>query len=443
MTPQEADRTSPAAPVPVASDVRRSVRWPVLAAVGTWILFALGTFPQVGFPLVASVLMALLAWRISPERSKRLAINVLVFSVMLGAADLALRHFADGLLYYRFHERFVRPVPDFPALSRYEPMVDATSQERGDLGAMSGDRSLSDPRTVRFATDELGFRNAPMSPEPYDLLVIGDSFVVGMGTSQEDTFAARLQSHRRVYQLAMPGGPWGGYAQLALLRDAIPLKPGGTILWVIFPGNDFDDHYQSLDIASHRKTSVVSRATVVFKAWRLRSFVGHVLRRISRKGDRESVLTREHAGNKLLFYSMYERSRLRTVEQWATHPNAAAFASCLDAMRQLAREKNLQVTLAVMPSKEEVYRWIVDPASPPAETPSPFVRYLSPIALERGMPVLDLGPELEREGRELAAKGGYLYWRDDTHLNAAGHAAVARIFSKALPATKGTEPTPK
>jgi lysophospholipase L1-like esterase len=443
VTSKEAERAASIPPEPAGSGVRRSFRWALAAAIGSWALFAIGTFPQVAIPLAASILLGLLAWKASRERSRRIAINVLVFTVMLGAADLALRRFANGLLYHRFHDRYSRVVPDFPSLSRYEQMVDVTLQERGDLGSMTGDPHLWEPRPVRFVTDQLGFRNAPMSPEPYDLLVVGDSFVVGIGTSQEDLFVEQLRRSRRTYQLAMPGGPRDGYAQLALLRDAIPLKPGGTLLWVIFPGNDFDDRYEPLDLIASHKSSRISRAAVAFKTWRQRSFVGHVLRRIVVKGNGNSVLVREHAGNKVLFYSMYESTSRRTVEQWAKHPNAKEFLSTLDAMRQLAREMKLQVTLAIMPPKEEVYRWILDPSSNPDEAPSEFVRYLTPLAQERGIPIIDLGPELGRQGRELAAKGTYLYWRDDTHLNAAGHGAVARILLQALPSTNGKDPSPK
>lgn len=417
---------------PPVSPPRRSPRWALLAAAAIWVLFALGTLPHVAPPLVASAVLGLLAWKLSPERAKSVALNVAVFAVLLGVADLALRAFAEGVLHYRAHERLLRPVPGFPSLSRYEPMVDLTLEERGDLGAMKGDPALGDPRKVRFTTDQLGFRNAPISSEPYDLLIIGDSFAVGMGTSQEDIFPTLLQRTHRTYALAMPGGPWEGYANLSLLRDAIPLKPGGTLVLLLFPGNDLDDHYYPLEIESSRGGSFVSRGLATFKGWRTRSFVGHVLRRVSRKGNRDAVLVQEHAGNKVLFYKPYDEARRRTVEQWKGHKNAAAFLSTLDAMRRLAEEKKLTLKLAVVPGKEEVYSWLLDPSASPGDGPSPFVRFLTPVAQERGLPVIDLGPDLIRQARELASKGTYVFWRDDTHLNGVGHGIVAQTLTRAL-----------
>src|SRR5205814_10230889 len=99
----------------------------------------------------------------------------------------------------------------------------------------------------------------------------------------------------------------------------------------------------------------------------------------------------------------YDEASRRTLEQWQNHKNAPAFLATLDAMQRLAREKQLSLTLAIMPSKEEVYRWMLEPSAGAGDVPRSSVRFLTAVARERGIPVVDLGPELTKQGRELAA----------------------------------------
>src|SRR5262245_32686743 len=80
------------------------LRWAVLAVAAVWVLFALGTILDLLPIAVVSVLLGLLAWRLSAERVKLICLNVLVFSILLGGGDLAVRPFADNLLRFRTYE---------------------------------------------------------------------------------------------------------------------------------------------------------------------------------------------------------------------------------------------------------------------------------------------------------------------------------------------------
>ena len=82
-------------------------------------------------------------------------------------------------------------------------------------------------RSIDFITDSYGFRNKPLDEGPvYDILLLGDSFTVGNGTTQESTWATLLSSryNLKVYNLAIPGSPWHSYVNLAMEMERLDIR---------------------------------------------------------------------------------------------------------------------------------------------------------------------------------------------------------------------------
>ena len=71
------------------------------------------------------------------------------------------------------------------------------------------------------------------------------------------------------------------------------------------------------------------------------------------------------------------------------------------------------------------YTRLGDPEGGPAAV-------LRAFAARRGLPVVDLEPALEAAAAEGLTDGRLVWWRDDTHWNAAGHAVVARVLADAI-----------
>jgi hypothetical protein len=112
----------------------------------------------------------------------------------------------DQRIYYRFHERFATWNARVGHRT-YQPNVSYRAREPfGDLQILTP-APIADPRDVAFHSDSEGFRNdADYANEPW--VLVGDSFVVGVGCSQEDILQARLAARGiRAYNLAHPGGP--------------------------------------------------------------------------------------------------------------------------------------------------------------------------------------------------------------------------------------------
>lgn len=92
-------------------------------------------------------------------------------------------------------------------------------------------------------------------------------------------------------------------------------------------------------------------------------------------------------------------------------------------MKRLADERRLSVSVALIPTKEEVYAWALDGAPPwtSAEEPSGFSVVLAELCAGQGFRYLDLKPALvEASRRVYEESGALLWWRDDTQWNHVG-----------------------
>jgi lysophospholipase L1-like esterase len=391
---------------------------------------------------VAGVLIAAAVLALPSRGDARLLpalIVVAAISLALAGADLALRAFAGDDMYYRPEERFLRRWAGMPGLLRFRPNVVWEGPIGGDLAAMSR-AAHGERRHARFVTDEHGFRNDPAAPSgrPWDTIVLGDSFGFGSGVSQDETFAAVLarEGGRTVYNLSMIGSPWQG--AMNFMAEAARLRPaaGATVVWLLFSGNDLDEHYgrqAEPDVLHGWQRSLLGMANAAYAFWR-RSPTRHLL--LTNVGGQHSaslVLARALPdGRRVLFFEPYVRAMRRSHEAVVGHPNYGALERSLRAMTSRTRGLGLRLALVVAPPKAEVYRWLVEERAPwsvPAE-PSGFSEALRRLAGAADVPFLDLGPELVRESRALwEGSRALTYSADDTHWNAAGHAAVARLIA--------------
>ncbi len=132
-------------------------------------------------------------FRRSP-RSLQVTLGLVSLCCTITVFDLAARPFLLSKL--RPANRFIRIWPELPQLHRYQPSVNFVGNTYGDLADVSGRSDWREWRRVKFVTDEAGFRNEPRSPgldtRPLDVIVLGDSFGVAAGTSQEELLSSQF-----------------------------------------------------------------------------------------------------------------------------------------------------------------------------------------------------------------------------------------------------------
>ena len=377
------------------------------------------------FDVVAALCVMLLAWRAQLVQLAFVACS-LVASVSL--AELVLRSGALGLTeHYREHERFVR------SGLRYEPNVRATiAMPHGDLVAVDPHFSLrlAEPRRVLFVTDSLGYRNEREYSSP-SLVLLGDSFAVGNGTSQEMTLPevlARRLGHS-VYSLAHPADPIDyEYRANWFLQS----RDASARFWmVVYEGNDF--------VAELGDRAVLPAVAAGGLADRYREFRSRQLRDFAPWLRLSRVLEKM-----VLRVSEQWRPGPRTTEEW---PINGSPLGVFRLHELVAKAASVSLTLDLppwvwervdcvlfVPTKGRVYATLAGREAYPPSAGLSLLRSVAP----RPEVIRDLTPALETRARELASSREFVYWRDDTHWNARG-IEVASEVARSCPSPKSNE----
>lgn len=385
---------------------------------------------------------------VRPVEKKQWLIPIAIVLISTGlailGADLALRLFGEKLLYYRPHEMFIERWPKLPLVSRYKPDVRYEGEVYGDLAAMMGDARLRETRRIVFETDSFGFSNSsgPRNGDAYDAIILGDSFGVGLGTTQHRTWVAQLRERYgiRAYNLSMPGSPWQSYVHFAMEAARLPVHTASVVLVTLFSGNDLDDDYY--DDENGALTALPwnngwQTLGVGVKSFVKRSPILQLASRL-RHGNRSAakVLVRELPdGRPMLFYEPYVDSGNRTAEMARGHENYPRLLSTIRGIRRVAADHKLMVVVVLFPSKEEIYAWAVEGLRPWGNKTrrGGLGPALEASCREDGVKFIDLTSSLAGAAeREWEDSGDIIYWTDDTHWNETGHGLVADIIHEAI-----------
>lgn len=372
-----------------------------------------------------------------------LALLVISSGITIVGVDVVLRLFGDELIYYRPHEMFVERWPEMPLVGRYKKNVDYSGETYGDLAAMIGDDHLREGRHIVFKTDSFGFRNSEEIPdhEAYDLIVLGDSFGVGNGTTQESTWVALLQRRYglRTYNLSMAGSPWQSYVHLATEITRLQVHERSIVLLTLFSGNDLDEYYYHRDVElsdlpwNGIAARLGARIATFTRRSPIRQMVSGLLHRNRSIAD---VLVMDFLdGRKMLLFQPHATRMNRTEAMIRNHPNYDRLLDAIRRIKRIAAEHNSTVVILLLPSKEEVYEWVLD-GSPPWTTdtrPSGFATAVGNFCRQSNLSCFDLEPSLvEASEEEFKESGELIYWTDDTHWNEKGHSIVADIVFRTV-----------
>lgn len=461
----------------------------VFAVLGSQVLVYLAGPPSdVARPLWIWAALAGLA--ALPPRTrhvaKNLALSLVVTSLLLCAADLAMRRLLPDDLYRRAGSGVTYRLPELPELSRYNP-GHLSLPRRGDLAVMAGVTIEDSPGYVQeLHFDSLGFPNKEEHRDrPIELLLLGDSFGVGGVCTYEDTWARQLEAAtgKATYAMAIPGSPWQQLMNLKLTLERLSVRPGATVVWSFFVGNDLEEyHGPSLELPARKSTK--AQWKIWLKSLRARSAIRQLLERIEqdrldagaraanaaeaqaanatlkaasapsapaapdasaaapaapprprwwREGDdlAAPVITRKTPdGKPLLFHTPFVRLLDRSVEDVRAHRNWPMLAAVIQEMATFARAQGLRVVATLAPTKAQVYRWCLE-GRPPTEAGAPgaLATALGVELAKAGIPHRDLAPAFRREAaRRVVADGTLLWWRDDTHWGPAGYSlATAEV----------------
>jgi len=323
------------------------------------------------------------------------------------------------------------PAAPFEASRRYYK-----ADSYGDLAAMGNLPELRQYRPELFTTDALGFRNPAEAPSrPPTAIVVGDSFAVGSGVSDDETVTSRLSA-----LLGCPVYNAGGIDPdpdriLALARK-INLERG---LVVHQYAEDFEmpaapsewrRRYQKVLAAmGPRVGGLVGRARGMLTVSPLQivcertlkglengrllpnRYVGRVVRGRLANGDSMLFLG--------YFFGKFHQKRDVPTAYWRW-------------LQEELRAGGLELAVVIVPSAYRVYRpFLVEP-KPAPEAVDDYPGRVEAELRRAGIPALNLTASLQAAAAKRLPEGAYLYWRDDIHWNAQGTEVAAAAIRDGL-----------
>jgi hypothetical protein len=403
-----------------------TVMWRCLAAflfANTLIVYVASS-PAGALAVVISFLVVL---TLDHRNGLLLAATFLVSTVLLEAT---VRFSQESAItaYYRPHERLAND-----QTRAYHTSQRITMQSpHGDLLAIDPllDPSIAEPRELVFVTDSLGFRNsADYAGER--LILVGDSFVVGNGNSQDDTLTSVLRAKFNIaaYNVAFPDGPHG-YA-LRISEAKARFGDETCVVVIMFEGNDFRD-IEPADLAARE---MVPGAAQEFVKWYFRSIKerSQLSRVVFGLYTRGLELYRQRSHGAGVPFEPVEAERKTFVGQVGGRDMAflAGYASVVkrdsysDLGYLLGRfAEHRPDHIVFVPDKYRVYAPLLD-VDAVTSLPNSQWEHLDDVARALQVPVLDLTPALHRISSAGLPDGLTTFWRDDTHWNKFGISVAA------------------
>jgi hypothetical protein len=369
----------------------------------------------------AALLVAGLATVISrlPQKERRAAIGVTLALVTTSAVFLAL-----DVSYAMFF------------LGAWQPNYWL------DRAHISRVHNISDPElgfvrkanitwgTLRYRTDEQGFRNPP-GIKAADLVFIGDSYTEAAGVPEHATFAALAARLTGLRAVNLGRGAYGPQQELIVLRRfGLKYRPR-YVVWQLFAGNDLSDaeEYKSWRDGLARNASVTERYSANSVAW---SCLKRLLRVPENRGP--AVRIRHSDG-----------SVTSTTARYPFRPlGGGSSIGVLEMKRALAEGAALcarsgsNLVVVFIPTMVQVHRRDIIferpqdrqqylPDEPDAA--GEFGRAIDAVCAEARCSFINALDGLRRAAREHSAP---LYIPADEHLTPAGHQAVAAMITDAI-----------
>lgn len=319
-----------------------------------------------------------------------------------------------------------------PAGYGFAPGQRVEMREIGDLGYVTWVEALQAPRDTVFTTDAWGYRNR-VDREAADVVVLGDSFTVGSGVSDDQTLPARLEARlgRPVYNFGIPraNSPSRYYvdprfaarppAVLVFAPNQRMLKPGAFAAAderaaagaVEDEGLPWPEQLRSLVQVIERDNGLGRAARFAVQGARYR-WRGEV------PGHRVGTVD----GAPALLGSLEAFDLLRSPEQRGVE----AYVAGLTAFARALGARGTRLVFAPLPDQPQLY----PEAYPARERERIHQPAMLDVVIERaraaGLDVVDVR-------RGLADAGApYLYLRDDTHFDARALDLIAQQLAAAI-----------
>ncbi len=330
-------------------------------------------------------------------------LNILPYNPASGCAEDEFR--SPGNEYYKEN----KIVKNFPCGSP-------------DNVRISGDLTLIDKTYIDFITDNYGYRNK-LNFNNNDIVVIGDSFTVGLTVTQEDILSERLSKkiNSTVYNASFPTGPLG-YNRI---WERLKLKTNNDFesIFLIFEGNDFFCNIEEVYGGMPPQNNIFQYSPKIFKSLEIYSFSYGLLSMVQayyHLNDQPlKIIVRRINNQNVGFLDWYESVSRRTeycnIENWN---EVFSFLNKIEKVK----------LVVFIPTKTRVYNSFFSDTT----LPNLQQEYLQNFSQENNLNYLDLTLPLIKKSKELLKEDKFTFGRGDTHWNKYGIEVAAEEISNYL-----------
>ena len=374
--------------------------------------------------IALTILFLYIEWQGPIMISMSLILGTLIFGVFLQVSGI------NESVYYRPHEKF-RLFDSDMNHGRYEKNIRfEMKMPHGDLKALALYEDVTpEPRKVTFHTDSLGFRNSK-DYHGQKYLLVGDSFIVGNGTTQNEIITEQLIKEYNLdgYNLAHPGGPkdYVNYVK----KFEVKFGNKHKVILFLFEGNDFPIFKEKMsaplsEIPALNKY-IVKRAKNHYRLFSKTDIYRFVYSRTSRFSLKKKVKNgvvdiRMIEGVPVSFYKSYI-----SVSERDSLPNNPEIEEYIRSI------KNKIAHIFFIPTKYRVYYKHITGlnSDEPRVLPHKQWELVQRIGIKYGIRVTDLTPALIEESNKMLQERKLTFWKDDTHWNKYGISIAAKIVAK-------------
>jgi hypothetical protein len=307
---------------------------------------------------------------------------------------------------------------------RFYPRMEIEKLETG--GDLAHDTSFSIPRRVNWMTDRYGFRKKDLEGIKPQVVVIGDSNILGSRLTQEEMLSEVLEE-----KLKVPVYPYAPVGSInAFLKDLRfeEAPPKIVVLSVV------ERSIPELPAAKRAKQRPGSRVFFKwrddFREMRLIQVAGVFLDRLwkmnmlqyvrARIGKEPGEVSRPILSKFGPMYFLQGEEANRKVPE----DRFERVIKNLETCKSVLKERGIRFIFAPIPNKESVYYEYLPNGRRPV-----FLEQLVRELKKRGIETVDSQKAFEEEYRR---NGTLLYFLDDTHWNATGVRLMADLIVKAV-----------
>jgi hypothetical protein len=298
----------------------------------------------------------------------------------------------------------------------------------GDLVAIDRQTkdAIAEPRWVRYHIDSAGFRN-DADYAGQQILLVGDSFVAGSGSSQEDILSNQLQRDYGIsaYNLGFPGEL---HSYVRYVEGFFKTHPSGPKAYIfLFEGNDFPLPKPGNPAPAKKNASGPSSFEIARKelqqsvkellVYRYGFSFYHLLHERLRPQAYPRVTVMELQGPNHLSQGF--------LNAYVAVTKRASYDAGDDFTLKLERIKEHLGGIFFIPTKFRVYYTMLE-GGPRPPLPNAQWDYVQATASRVGVRCVNLTGPLQAESRRLLPSGKLTFWKDDSHWNRYGMAVAAR-----------------